>query len=283
MRLLCAAFLLAAATSAVAVNLKDPKESTEAYVRMRANSAGTDAVTYWRGQVFAVMPDKKPELLFGFEGFNVARFERLDDGKWRMLSREYAVYKDPKTGEILDQWVNPYTGETTKVFHVQNDPVNNTVGGFPMPFRELDDQVLLSFDVPLGYPNPISPDKYPKESTGEMYVGSEHFGFFAQRRHFDNRKLKSVPMSFSWARQSPWLPWMRMGDAPGILMFNAWGKKLERGYAGLPEPIRAHIEQHAPKFKTAPTQFVEPNATTWTEYRKQVLEAESEPKTGKQD
>jgi len=258
------------------VDLTDSAQSTEAYVRMRGNTAGEDAVTYWSGSVLAVMPDTKPVLLFGFEGMNVARFVKLPDGKWRMLSREYAVYKDPKTGEILKQWQNPYTGEMNTVFDVQNDPVNNTTGGFPMPFRPMGKDVILAFDVPLGYPNPIQPDKYPKESTGAMYVGSEHFGFFAKLKDLDNTRLKSVPITFSWARQSPWMPWMRMGDTPGLLMFNAWGKKLDGGFDALPKKFREYILETAPKYRDAPREDVQPNATTWTEYKKQVLEASKE-------
>jgi Protein of unknown function (DUF1838) len=266
--------LLTGAPVFATVNLQDEKQSIETFVRMRGNTAGKDAVTYWKGNVYAMVPDQKPQLLFGFEGYNVARMIKQKDGSWQMLSREYAVYKDPKTGAILEEWTNPFTNEKNAIFNVQNDPVNNSFGGFVMPFREMGQDVILGFDVPLGYPNPIQPKDYPAESTGEMYVGSEHFGFFAKRRDIENRKLKSVPTTFSWARQSPWMPWMKLGDKPGTLMFSAWGKKLPSVLA-LPKDLREYVARKAPKFLTAPTTYVEPNATSWTEYKKQILEPAS--------
>jgi hypothetical protein len=61
--------------------------------------------------------------LFEFEGFNIGRMKRVDGG-WRLLTRELAVYKDPKTHEILEHWKNPLTDELCEVVHVLNDPVN---------------------------------------------------------------------------------------------------------------------------------------------------------------
>lgn len=46
-----------------------------------------------------------------------------------MLTREYAIYKDPQTGEILDRWKNPGIDEQVEVFNVQNDPVSSSFGG----------------------------------------------------------------------------------------------------------------------------------------------------------
>jgi len=34
------------------------------------------------------------------------------------------IYLNLQTGEILNRWQNPWTGETVGVIHVANDPVN---------------------------------------------------------------------------------------------------------------------------------------------------------------
>ena len=45
---------------------------------------------------------------------------------YKLVSREILLYKDPKTGEVLSKWENPWSGETVDVLHVANDPVNFT-------------------------------------------------------------------------------------------------------------------------------------------------------------
>jgi hypothetical protein len=268
-----------------AIDFSDAEQSTDAFIRMRGDSSGKDVVTHWLGSGFAVLPGTAPERIFGFEGFNVARMERQSDGSWRMLSREYAVYRDPESNAILATWANPYTRTMNTVFQVQNDPVNQSFGRknakgelYLMPFDVLGNQVQLGFDIPIRYPNPIQPDKFPAESTGTLYTGSEHFGFFAQKSDFEveavngTAKMRSVPMQISWARTSPWLPWMKMGNKPGYMLFSAWGKKLNNINELTPD-LLAHVTALQPKFLRAPREFVQPNATTWSEYKRLVLDS----------
>jgi Protein of unknown function (DUF1838) len=273
----CVLALLCVALNANAkpINFQDPAQGLNAYVRMRADSTGKDSVTYWKGSAFVVIPGETPKRTFAFEGFNVAKMVRNKAGEWQMISREYSVYRDPKTNAILKTWDNPYTKETNQVFHVQNDPVNHTLGkpeqARPMGWEVMGGDVRLGFDVPLGYPNPIDPKLYPKQAQHTMYTGSEHFGFFADLKDFENKKLTSVPVNISWARTSPWMPWMEMGDRPGYLVFSAWGKKL-KSVNELSPDLLAYVKEVAPKYLSAPTEFTTPNATTWTEYKRMVLE-----------
>jgi len=45
---------------------------------------------------------------------------------YKLVSREILLYLDPQTGEVLETWQNPWSGETVRVLHVANDPVNST-------------------------------------------------------------------------------------------------------------------------------------------------------------
>ncbi len=270
--------LLSSVSAHSAVDFANPQDSIDAFVRMRGDTTGKDVVTYWKGSTFAVLPNEAPKRLFGFEGFNVARMIKQKDGSWRMLSREFAVYRDPKTDAILSTWSNPYSSETNTVFHVQNDPVNQSFGKksaegkvFPMPFQEMGPDVLLNFDIPLSYPNPIDPKTFPKAAGHATYAGSESFGFFSKRVDFDNKKLSSVPVTISWSRTSPWLPWMQMGDRPGSLMFTAWGKKLN-SINDIPKDLVNFVKSFDAKYLVAPRDDIQPNATTWSEYKRMVLE-----------
>ena len=264
------------------IDLENPADNLSAFLKMRGNIDGSDTVMWWSGQIFAVIPQEKPALLFEFEGINVARLVHQSDGSWRMLTREYAVYKDPRTGEILDRWQNPYTKADVAVFNVQNDPVNSSFGslgrdGKPrmLPLLEMGGDCILGFDVPLAYPNPISQEKFPEHSTGPTYTGSEHFGFYSRIDELSDPRLTSVPTFLAWFREGPWLPWMKMGQRPGLMVYSGYGKKLMGGIDEIPPAFLAHLRERAPKYLSAPREFVTPNATSWTVFLREVLEPKS--------
>ena len=52
-------------------------------------------------------------------GINTRQCSRVTDPQrgdgFRSVSREIMVYLDPATGQIIDQWKNPWTGETVEV------------------------------------------------------------------------------------------------------------------------------------------------------------------------
>ena len=274
--------LLASATTAFMVtscaqtvdsplDLKTDAGSVEAMVKMRCSLDQTeDVILWWNGTVFAQMPQKAPSALLGFEGYNICRAEKQADGVWRLLTRELTFYRDLKTGEIIDQWDNPYTGVRNDVLQVANDPVNNVLNppGRPsvMPWVEAGDQLMLTMNIPLAYPNPLSPTDFPKQSSGEMYEGSEHFMFFVPRADIDNSDLKQATVAYGWTRIGPWLPWMEMGQAPGNLLYIAQGNK-KASISELPADIQERVRTTYPEYATAPKQWVEPNMTSWTVYK----------------
>src|SRR5690606_35736664 len=110
-----------------------------------------------------------------------------------------------------------------EVLQVANDPVNTVLNppGRPsvMPWVEAGDQLMLTLNIPLAYPNALQPTDFPKQSSGEMYVGSEHFMFFVPRADIDNPAIKQANVTYAWTRIGPWLPWMEMGQTPGNLLY----------------------------------------------------------------
>ena len=64
------------------------------------------------------------------------------------------------------------------------------------------------------------------------------------------------------------MPFMRMGDREGNLVFVCRGRKLENGWNDMPEQIKAYVDKHHPVFQTAPDIYLEPNETSWTYFKK---------------
>ncbi len=264
-----AAFSVLTPLAATAYDFTKPENSMDAFIRLRGNADGADTIADWAVTVFIVEPGKRPTPVMRLDGFNVGRPVKNADGSYQWLSREVAYYRDLKTGKILDQWDNPMTGKTNDVLHVINDPVNGkfTPATLNLPWNVRGEDVFLKMDIPLAYPNALQPADFPDESTGPMYLASEHFLYFAKMSDFDNPKLTSIPSAYAWTRTGPWLPWMKMGTRPGYILYTGQGKKLKSA-AELDAVVREYTEKNHPAFMAAPKALVTPNETSWTYYKK---------------
>lgn len=254
------------------MNLDDPRDNLRAFVKARASLEPTDTVVRFAGDVWAEQPGGKFAPLFGVDGYNVARAVESDGG-YDLLTREAGFYLDVRTRRPLERWTNPFTNEEVDVVHIWNDPVNQRFrlqgerGPWRAPYVELGDDVLFKIDVPLAYPSPLPRAQFPDNSQDDLYVAVEMFGFATTRSKLDDNS-QTAPCTVSWTRLAPWLPFMRMADRPGRLIYHCNGAKLAGGYGELPEWMRALVEEKGPRFARAPETFTEPNETSWTYFRR---------------
>ncbi len=241
-----------------------------------------EEVTFrWWGRAFARVPGVRDQHIFNLEGMNVRKCVTISDPKrgtgYRMVSREIMLYLDPKTGEILRNWDNPWTGESNEIIHVANDPVNGRpsypIGndGEEKKFQAtfLNGSYFANFEVPLFYRNPLGGDY--QEQVGGTYHSAEIFDFSGNA---DDILDASKPIEYgniAWVRIAKWLPWMNMGDRAGIMYFNAVGKKLE-SWDDLPEIMRNEIKKNYPSYTNAPpADDARKNETSWT-YMKKIID-----------
>lgn len=257
-----------------------PEDAVEISKRMQCGiSADEPAVYHWSGNIYGRSPGQRDKLLFKGEGMNIRRCVEVDGGErgkgWRMISREIMLMLDPKTGEVVNTWENPYTGETVDVMQIHNDPVNGrpnlpySADGKPFKLSTLRIEgpyVFLPFEVPLFYNNPLAGDY--QEYVGNNYHAMEIFDFAALKDEvFDSRKPTAYPM-ISWVRISDWAPWMRMSGRPGQMVFNAMGRKLPGGFEELPDVLKNEIRANYPIYEQAPPKDdTRPNETTWTKFK----------------
>jgi hypothetical protein len=130
-----------------------------------------------------------------------------------MKSRETGYFTDLRSGEVLEYWDNPLTGERCEVYHFYNDLIAGTLttevpkfmyGGagdsptvmnegtvfpdkdgrypFKLPFSQYGDDLMLEWDYAHEYTNPVTPEGWPTYSTGPKITPSEHFVMFASLR-----------------------------------------------------------------------------------------------------
>ncbi len=275
----CAAFvmLLGACAAAAAprverVDTATTRPATLAeFLRVRCSLDGRDVLTSWTGAIYAFVPGERQRHLFDVVGMNVARCVQAQDGRWQFTSRELLYYLDPASGAPVHRWQNPWTGEEVPVVHVANSPVQGTFERAP-EIHLAGGLATFALDIPLFYPNRLAADaRLRAYSPAESYQAGEFFVFTAPAVAVQDEALTTVPaMSFTWQRVGPWLPWMKMGDRPGLMVYSARGQKVS-GTSELPALLREELATRLPRFASAPGCYLAAmNETSWTYFARHL-------------
>ncbi len=267
------------------VDFRDPAQNLRAFVKLMGDLDPNKVAWSWfGGHVFAVSGHKPAQMLCGVEGFGVLRCEPRPDGKYRVLNRELAFYSNPYTGQYLDVWKNPITGEDCEVHPIHNHYVaaelapvmkmdfEGTMREFPFtpPWTVLGDDVFQTFEVHTAYPSPMKPKDWPRESAGEIMRIGEMFQRTAKLAQIEDESRTSAHYTGTWTRIGPWLPWMLMGQAEGHLLYRTYMKKLY-SVDELPAQLREWTGKRYPDFFEAPklSDWGTPNDSTWGTYMKE--------------
>lgn len=157
------------------------------------------------------------------------------------------------------------------VVHVANSPVQQKLPNVNYPILRTYPFSVLSLDIPLFYPNPLAKSEYAPYAPQAMYQAGEFFKFNFATRDLAH-KATSLPTSFTWNRLSQWLPWMKMGDRPGQLVFTGQGSKI-----GSPDELNYllynTIKNRSPLYMRAPKCVLNTtDMTSWKYFAKYFQE-----------
>jgi len=246
---------------------------------------GVQTQGWWQGSFYARIEGERDRELFKVIGVNVRQCKNYNDPErgpgFRSVSREIMLYLDPETREVLDTWDNPYTGETVKVVHVYNDPVNMRApfyaygeDGKPYTFKGtvMNGRVFTPSAYPLFHKNPLGGDY--QEYVGSTYHAIEFFNDYAYEEDvFDPEVTQLDRMTLAWTRVADWLPWMKMGDKIGVMYTSTVGGRI-KSIDDLPEPLLTELKTNYPLYMTPPPlDDARPNRTSWMAV-KEVVDAQ---------
>ncbi len=254
------------------------KTVAQLYVDLQSRPDGKDSVFYIKGYVYSFIDGVRPERLLGLEGFNVRRrIETSEKDGFFVATRELLFYTDPKSGQVIEEWENPFTGKRNEVFHIANDPVNFRMRqrdgkyistmldgsrelGEPAPPVEWDDFFVWGSDIFPFYPIP---------EREKNYTAAEIFDFYVPKAALYTEEVPSIMNS--WVRVGPWLPWMEMDRQEGHVVYHAHSKRYE-DWELLPPHIKQLTRERYPQYQTAPDTVdpKRPNATSWSVYREEI-------------
>ncbi|MGY4495006.1 DUF1838 family protein [Pseudomonas sp. TE3610] len=263
------------------IDLQHPHGALTALRKLHGSTLdGKPVIFHWSGHAWARREGEPDRLLFKVEGMNVRQCASLSDplrgAGFRLVSRELMLYLDPVTGEPLRTWHNPWTQAEVAVMHVANDPVNlrpffeRDAQGQPLEssFRVQGERVFAASEIPLFYPNPMAGDY--QEYVGNQYHAMEIFDFVADRQTLLSEATDTADAALAWVRIAPWLPFMRMGSRPGLMVFNAMGQTVA-AIDDLPTVLRDAITKDYPAYAQPPAlDDNRTNATSWTVARQMI-------------
>jgi hypothetical protein len=276
------------------IDFMSPRWNRDAWSRIQADmDSSKERIGHCSGVILGVKPGEKLKPLLGFQTFLATRLVPLPDGNIRRLNKEVIFYTNltrlGQPGEIIEEWENPWTKEKVKVVQVFNDPFNYTISEtlilvpedfrgdksnlpkIPLifPWQQLNDDILvLSTDMHLNYPNPLQPDKWPRESSGPTAQVSEMMRYFVSKKDLENPKLSAVPFHGTWHRVTPWLPWMLMGQMPGHCMYTSTMTAFDSADR-LPKVLLDYAKKHCPTMLSAPTEDYGPSHSSLEHYSRQ--------------
>lgn len=264
---------------AAPLDLNTGEGALAAFRKIQCSLNDQEPRTYWwHGRAYARVRGEKDRLLFRVEGMNIRQCVTVEDAKRgtgvRLVTREILLYKDPKTGEVLETWSNPWTGEAVEVIQVANDPVNNgpffPIGrdGRPFPWTGSisEGRWWSTSTIPLFYTNVLGGNY--QEYVGGTYHATEMFNFMGDLESLVSEDTVSANVQVGWVRMSQWLPWMKMGDRTGVMYMHTAGKKLEDG-DNMSELMHEQIAKNFPDYtQPPPVDDDRPNETSWTYFKK---------------
>ena len=269
--------------SALAASFEDPDWNLRTLARLEGDSDPRKQIHGFNtGTVCGVRDGEAVRPLFGFEVFSSIRLVPQPNGTIQRLCRELVFYRDLATGELLDQWKNAYTGETVRVVDVANDPYSyllttkgadtgkNSVHAAPASRAQRwymlnENTVAFDRDVHLYYPSLLTPDKWPRESPGPMVRASEFLRYSIRLEDLQNARLNHLPHTGTWARVTPWLPWMLMDGAPGHCVYVGMFT-TRRDVSQFSPAVLARVTERYPKYLSAPTEWTEPSYSSLENY-----------------
>jgi hypothetical protein len=286
------------------LNFDDPYDNLYAFGKIWG-SYGEPVLSGFHGLMYARIGARRLIPLFGYTGTGVMQAKIDEQRNLWIRGKETGYFTDLASGDIMDSWDNPFTGEKVKVFNfynprmggrltaemprfamgaarddatLMNEGTHRNADGkvpFLLPFETYGDSLMLAWDYAHEYTNPVSADRWPKACTGPRISPSEHFTFTMSLAEMQDRGAPSCRFSAGFSRLSQWWPWMRMGGhelaETGVLFGRMFSHKGQKGTGDIPPKVLAYIEKNAPDYLVPPADW--PNATphgTWEAYAAEV-------------
>ena len=145
--------------------------------------------------------------------------------------------------------------------HILNDPVHRfyaiSGGPFaaPWPYTVMGDDLVFRISV-FSFRDSVLPRAdYPVHSADNKYQATELWMMNGRVSEVMNPDITSASCVTAWSRVGQWLPFMEMGNRPGIMVYHSDSYKLLNGVADIPKNILKYTEKNHPKYLESPREW----------------------------
>ncbi len=250
------------------VDLQDPVFNTMVLARLQGDISGRISYSYRQGEVVGIAAGRGLPIeaygkrMYTFEGGGLRRSRVREDGNIETRSRNWLFYTDPETGEFLDEFENPYTGETVPVpafragisgsVLTPNGPevranfdMRSTVFGRPtlLQYAFFGDTAWVSRHAFTRW-TPPGEDQGRTEFTLDVWT--------CRADDLFNDELTYIPSTYGWTSQTEFQTWLQMpDDFEGNQVWSTQGMGSYR-LDDLPEHFVAHSRERMEDLLTDP-------------------------------
>ena len=253
------------------LDMDKPEDNLTAWMKMRASLESQDVYFWFTGGLDLAMPGEPIRPIINLETVILRRTQRLAEHTWHVTDWEASVYRDVESDEIVDEVVNPITGDKVQPFHYREGPVTFEYSaerqprliGLPTPFEEKtepfsqrwrragDDLWMIKEMYIWGIPQWLDIKQFPDETPETPINVSSITTMKSSLRDVLDPSRASVPTEYFYQATSDWLPWMKMGQRPGFVVWHEAGKKIF-SVDDLPATTRTAVEAIHPQWFTRP-------------------------------
>ncbi len=203
-----------------------------ALIKMRCSMDDRIVMGGVKGLYYGVVNNKITPL-YGVLAGTVARYKQIDEWRYEGASFEVAYFTEWETGEVMETFDNPYTGETVEVPHTRLGPSKLIIG---LDGREIpsDSPRLAGMDINHRFiPPRVEHDTVvlveeirvgtPEDFSGPQFHYNEVTTYRAQMADLANPDVMIANDSTHFNGIVSWRPWLKMGDHRGHLFGTATG------------------------------------------------------------
>lgn len=246
------------------------------YVRLMGSLETTTIYSWFSGHLWGIIPNEAPKPLVTLQGLAKSNWQKEEDYITKE-SFDLGFFGDLETGEVLEEWKNPYTNELVQPFHfmygggsktaytTEGIKSANGIKPYKMNWMESGDHIWMDEYGSFSFESPLQPEEWPKASPGkQMHFGSSTT-YMATKTELFNPNNTSCDQTFFWTAVNSWEPWLHMGQREGYVMWRATGRKIF-DINEIPDTMKSYVAKVQPNYFEDKTPW-NGRRSTYTSYK----------------
>lgn len=231
-----------------------------AIVKMRGTLSDQVTRGFVVGRYHGIVDDQaKP--LFGVLAGTISRYQQISPTQFRVRALEVAYFTDLDSGELLGDWLNPYTGETVTVPQTRMGPSTTTLSADGLVIDEAAGEARqMQLNHRFRPPTVVGDDVWIAEEIsavagGGSFAYNEMTHYQATIADLADPEQQSVRSHVQFTSAVTWRPWMKMKGHPGHLHGAAAGRHIKSPNEW-PDYYQELCREHHPDYLEEPERLL---------------------------